>query len=98
MLGANVIGYLETDFLGNAAGNLVQTSNSDTLRLRLFWVDLRKSKWEVLGGQSWSLLTPNRKGISPLPGDIFYTQDTDTNYQAGLSLDARAATPLRRSL
>jgi hypothetical protein len=84
VLGMNVLGYLETDFLGNPAGSLVQTSNADTLRLRLFYVDVRQSKWEILAGQSWSLLTPNRKGISPLPGDIFYTQDMDTNYQAGL--------------
>jgi hypothetical protein len=84
VLGMNVIGYLETDFLGNAAGSLVQTSNADTLRMRLFWIDMRKSRWEILAGQSWSLLTPNRKGISPLPGDIFYSQDQDTNYQAGL--------------
>jgi hypothetical protein len=63
----------------------VQTSNADTLRMRLFWIDMRTSRWEVLAGQSWSLLTPNRKGISPLPGDIFYSQDMDTNYQAGLT-------------
>jgi hypothetical protein len=37
-----------------------------------------------MGGQDWSFLTPNRKGLSPLPSDIFYTQDMDTNYQAGL--------------
>jgi hypothetical protein len=85
VLGADIIGYFETDFLGNAAGSLVQTSNADTLRLRLAWVDMRKGKLEVLAGQSWSLLTPNRKGISPLPGDIFYSQDMDTNYQVGLT-------------
>src|SRR5260370_10437618 len=39
---------------------------------------------EFMGGQSWSMLTPNRKGISPLPGDLFYTQDIEVNYQAGL--------------
>jgi hypothetical protein len=85
VLGMNVLGYLETDFLGNAPTNLVQTSNSDVLRMRLFFVDIRKSKWEILAGQSWSLLTPNRVGISPLPGDLFYSQDMDTNYQAGLT-------------
>jgi hypothetical protein len=29
-------------------------------------------------------MTPNRKGLSPLPSDIFYTQNVDTNYQVGL--------------
>lgn len=84
VLGGDAMGYLEADFLGNAPTGLVTTSNSDVLRLRLFWFDWRKGKFEFLGGQTWSLLTPNRKGLSPLPGDLFYTQNMDTNYQAGL--------------
>ncbi|HEV2289571.1 MAG TPA: hypothetical protein VGR81_11515 [Candidatus Acidoferrales bacterium] len=79
-----VRGYLEADFLGNAANNVYIGSHSDTLRMRLYWVDVRKGKWEVLAGQSWSMMTPNRVGISPMPGDIFYSQDMDTNYQVGL--------------
>lgn len=85
VLGMNVLGYLETDFLGNAPTNIVVNSNPNTLRMRLFFVDLKKSKWEILGGQTWSLMTPNRSGISPLPGEIFYSQDVDTNYQLGLT-------------
>lgn len=80
-----VLGYLETDFLGNAAANLYVTSNADTLRMRNYFVDLKHGPWEFLAGQDWSLLTPNRAGISPLPSDIFYSNDMDTNYQAGLS-------------
>jgi hypothetical protein len=45
---------------------------------------VRKGKYEILAGQSWSLLTPNRTGLSPLPGDLFYSQDIDVNYQLGL--------------
>jgi hypothetical protein len=30
------------------------------------------------------MLTPNRKGLSALPSDLFYSQDIDVNYQAGL--------------
>jgi hypothetical protein len=82
--GANVIGYFESDFLGNNPGNVSVSSNSDTNRLRLYWVDVKKNKFEFLGGQSWSMLTPGRKGISPIPGDLFYSQDVDVNYQAGL--------------
>jgi hypothetical protein len=82
--GASVIGYFESDFLGAAPGNIAVSSNSDPNRLRLYWVDVRKGKWEFMGGQSWSMLTPNRKGLSPLPSDLFYTQDVDVNYQAGL--------------
>jgi hypothetical protein len=31
------------------------------------------------------MLTPNRRGISPLPGDLFYSQVMDVNYMAGLT-------------
>ena len=83
--GAHVIGYMEADFLGNNPGNVAVSSNSNTLRSRLYWVEVRKDKWEILGGQTWSLITPSRSGISPLPGDIFFTQNIDVNYQLGLA-------------
>jgi len=35
--------------------------------------NVRHGKWEVLAGQEWSLLTPNRIGLSPLTPDVFYT-------------------------
>jgi hypothetical protein len=82
--GAHVIGYMESDFLGNNPGNVAVSSNSNTMRSRLYWADVRKGHWEVLGGQTWSLITPGRTGISPLPGDLFYTQNIDVNYQLGL--------------
>jgi len=79
------IGYWESDFLGAPSStNYNITSHPYLFRLRLYWVDLRKDKWELLGGQSWSLMTPGRSGISPLPADIFYSQDIDVNYQLGL--------------
>ncbi|MGA8593715.1 MAG: hypothetical protein WB676_03135 [Bryobacteraceae bacterium] len=82
--GAKVLGYFEADFLGNQPTNVFDTSNSDTFRMRNIFVDVRKGTLEIMGGQDWSLMTPGRVGISPLPADIFYTQDMDTNYQAGL--------------
>jgi hypothetical protein len=82
--GVRVIGYWESDFLGNNPGNVEVTSNSNTFRMRLYWVDLRRNKWEVLGGQSWSMLTPNRTGISPLPSDVFFSSVMDVNYIVGL--------------
>ena len=84
VLGAHVIGYMEADFLGNNPANVAVTSNSNTLRSRVYWVDWRRGGWEILGGQTWSLITPGRNGISPIPADIFYSQDMDVNYQAGL--------------
>jgi len=80
----NVTGYLESDFLGVQPGSAYVTSNSNSLRMRLYWVDLQRGKFELLAGQSWSMLTPNRRGISPDPSDIFFTDDMDTNYQVGM--------------
>ena len=82
--GGQAIGYLETDFLGNSATSISTTSNSVTLRLRVFFLDYTKGKIEILAGQDWSMLTPNRVGINPIPGNIFFSQDMDTNYQVGL--------------
>ena len=82
--GFHILGYVESDFLGNAPSNLFVTSNSDTLRMRLYWADIKKNQFEFMAGQSWSLLTPNRRSTSPLPADLFITQDVDTNYQVGL--------------
>jgi hypothetical protein len=85
-MGAKVLGYFETDFLFNNNANSFQvTSNSAGFRLRNYFVDVQKNGFEVFGGQDWSFLTPNRKGLSPLPSDIFYSQDMDTNYQVGLT-------------
>jgi hypothetical protein len=86
--GTKLLGYWESDFLGGtgnqSVGNIAVTSNSFPFRMRLYWVDVRKGKFEFLGGQTWSLATPGRKGISPLPADLFYTQVIDVNYQLGL--------------
>ncbi|SPE26067.1 conserved exported hypothetical protein [Candidatus Sulfopaludibacter sp. SbA3] len=84
--GAHIIGYNEFDFLGTSGGNNVGVTNGAFApRLRLYWVDVRKGKWEVLGGQSWSMMTPNRYQISPLPGDVFFSQTMDVNYLVGLT-------------
>lgn len=84
--GTHFIGYNEFDFLGTGAGtNYTVTNGAFVPRLRLFWVDARKGQWEFLAGQSWSMLVPNRKGISALPGDLFYSQVIDVNYMAGLT-------------
>ena len=60
------------------------SSNPYVFRIRLFWVDVKKGKNEFLAGQAWSMMTPNRSGISPIPGDIFFGQTIDINYQLGL--------------
>jgi len=84
--GAHVLGYNEFDFLGTSGSNSIGVTNGAFVpRLRLYWVDVRKDQIEFLAGQSWSMMTPNRRGISALPGDIFYSQVMDVNYMAGLT-------------
>jgi hypothetical protein len=83
--GFQVRGYWESDFLGYQPNGAFQTSNSDSFRIRLYWARVRKGKFDFMAGQSWSLMTPGRVGISPMPSNIFYSQDMDTNYQMGLT-------------
>jgi len=84
--GAHFMAYNEFDFNGTSGGNNLGVSNGSFVpRLRLFWVDIRKDKLEILAGQSWTLLTPNRKGLSALPGDLFFSQVIDLNYMTGLT-------------
>ncbi|HEY6292746.1 MAG TPA: hypothetical protein VI455_14450 [Terriglobia bacterium] len=82
--GFDLHAHVEADFLGFSPPNVFDSSNSNTLRSRLYWLDGRKGHFEFLGGQSWTMLTPNRTGLSANPSDIFYSQDMDTNYQVGL--------------
>src|SRR6266550_2639776 len=79
---ADVTGYLEADFLGFLPPNGNDTSNSDSLRMRLYWVVYKRGKFEMLAGQSWRFLTPNRTGLGALPGELFYSQDVDTTSTA----------------
>ena len=77
-------GYIETDFNGNDAANVFVGTNPHTLRLRLYWLDLKRGQWEFLGGQSWGLLTPNRTGVSPMPSDLALTLSEDANIHVGI--------------
>ena len=79
-----ILGYVEADFLGALAANANITSNSNTMRMRVYFGDYRRGKWEVMAGQDWSMLTPSRKGLGVMPTDVFFTQNEDTNYQVGL--------------
>jgi len=80
----NVTGYLEGDFNGNDAANVFVTANGHTNRLRLYWVDLKRGKWEFLGGSSWGMITPNRTGLSPMPADLALTYGEDANVHVGI--------------
>lgn len=81
--GNKITAYLETDFSGNDAPNVYQTVNSTTQRLRLYFADFQRGKWEFLGGQTWSWLTPNRDGLGPMPNDLALTYNEDQNLMVG---------------
>ena len=84
--GAHFIGYNEFDFNGTSGSTSLAVSNGAIVpRLRLYWLDVRKGSIEFLAGQSWSMMTPNRRGLSALPSDLFYSQVVDINYIAGLT-------------
>ncbi len=80
-----VFGYAEADFNGYLPSNAYVSTNSDSLRLRVYFTDLKSGRWELLAGQSWSMLTPNRVGVSPFLSEIYNTLHLDTNYQVGLT-------------
>jgi uncharacterized coiled-coil protein SlyX len=80
----NVVGYIEGDFNGNDPANVFVTANSHTNRLRLYWLDLKRGKWEFLGGNSWGMETPNRVGLSPMPADLALTLGEDANVHVGI--------------
>jgi len=82
--GNDVTGYVEGDFGGNDAPGVYQSVNPHTNRLRLYFVDLKRGKWEFLAGQTWSWLTPNRTGIGPMPPDLAITYNEDQNLGVGV--------------
>jgi hypothetical protein len=80
----SVTGYVEGDFYGNQPTSLYVTSNSGTFRMRHFWANVQQGKWEVLGGQTWTLMTPNRVGVSQISSNVFLGLGEDSNYLVGL--------------
>jgi hypothetical protein len=81
---SKVAGYFEMDFGGAVPGNVSVSSSSYGFRIRQAWFDYSKRKWELTGGQLFTLMTPVKKSILPWPGDVSTTQVIDTNYVAGL--------------
>jgi hypothetical protein len=67
--------YLEQDFM--------RSSEGVPFRWRQYWTRAKIGNWEVLGGQMWSLLRPNRVGIEP-DRALMNTDALEPNYQVGL--------------
>jgi hypothetical protein len=80
--------YVSADFLSAGVTSTSTQTNSYTLRLRQAWGQAKfDNGWSFLGGQVWSLLTENGKGISP-DDDLGRTNDArpktiDPSYNVG---------------
>jgi TolA-binding protein len=77
-------GYYEADFLSAGTTSNNNQTNSYTLRQRQAWglVPLDNG-WSFTGGQMWTLLTENRKGIDNL--NTARPMTIDPNYNVGFS-------------
>jgi hypothetical protein len=69
-------GYLESDFLNFRPGQSVY-------RWRQYWGAVQVGKWQVMGGQAWSFLRPNRRGMAS-DTDLMNTDAVDPGYHVGL--------------
>lgn len=77
-------GYFEGDWLGTGITSNNNQSNSYVFRQRVVWGQLEtKDHWAFTGGQLWSLVTEDKKGISNLSGDILTPLTIDPNYNVG---------------
>jgi hypothetical protein len=64
---AKLTGYVESDFLGTGVTSNNRQSNSYVLRYRQFWARAAlENGFSVSGGQMWSLVTEDKKGIENL--------------------------------
>jgi len=77
-------GYFEIDFLGAAPTANELQSNSFNPRQRQLWGQVEtQNGFSFLGGQSWSLITTNRTGITPRKE--FIPDTIDSQYVVGFN-------------
>jgi len=77
-------GYFEADFLGTGTSSNNNQSDSYVLRQRVIWGQAAlKSGFTVTGGQMWSLVTEDRKGIDARTE--IQPQTIDSQYLVGYS-------------
>ena len=86
----NYTGYWEADFLSAGISSNSNESDSYTLRQRQIWGQAAfKDGLTLAGGQTWSLITTNKTGVSPRGEDVPLT--IDAQYAVGFNW-ARQAT------
>jgi hypothetical protein len=94
--------YVSADFLSAGVTSTPTSTNSYTLRLRQAWAQAKfDNGWSFLGGQSWSLVTENGKGIAP-DDDMGKTNDArpktiDPSYNVGFNFARQFGLRLTKS-
>ncbi len=82
--------YVSADFLSSGVTSTSIQTNGYTLRLRQAWGQAKfNNGWSFVGGQMWSLVTENGRGISP-DDDLGRTNDArpktiDSVYNVGFT-------------
>jgi hypothetical protein len=85
-----IAGYMESDFLNT-------TPAQSNWRWRQYWAQARMGRWELTGGQEWSMLRPNREGIASETA-LMNTDVIDAGYHVGLLGYRRRQVRLARTL
>jgi hypothetical protein len=94
--------YISADFLSAGVTSTSTQTNSYTLRLRQAWAQAKfENGWSFLGGQAWSLVTEDAKGISP-DDDMGKTNDVrpktiDASYNVGFDFARQYGIRLTKS-
>jgi hypothetical protein len=98
----NLSSYVSADFLSAGVTSTSTETNSYTLRLRQAWAQAKFANgWSFLGGQSWSLVTEDAKGIGP-DDDMGKTNDVrpktiDPSYNVGFDFARQYGVRLTKS-
>ena len=94
--------YISADFLSAGVTSTSSSTNSYTLRLRQAWAQAKfENGWTFLGGQTWSLVTEDTKGIAP-DDDMGKTNDVrpktiDPSYNVGFNFARQYGIRLTKS-
>ncbi len=89
LLRGTLTGYFEMDFL--------TPRGSPPWRLRQAWGEYRHGKWRLLGGQAWSLVRANQRGISS-EKDLIDIDVVDPGFHVGLLGDRKRQIQVIREL
>jgi hypothetical protein len=99
---ADLSSYVSADFLSAGVTSTSTETNGYTLRLRQAWGQVKfDNGWSFLGGQEWSLVTEDAKGIAP-DDDMGKTNDVrpktiDPSYNVGFDFARQYGIRLTKS-